>query len=138
VIDETAPALRHSVVTLSTFQKSEPPHLKYGASFHIRVIRSEHDASVLILLGELDINSLTQFEMVITETLSTEPPGLVFDLTQSEFVSAQGYDAIGRCSLEIPVEVWSRTGVAARVFGVLGYDRVNVVTTGTRLVDPRC
>jgi anti-anti-sigma regulatory factor len=125
-------------MTLSTFQNSEPPHLQYGASFHIRVICSEHGASVLILLGELDITSLTQFELVITETLSTEPSGLVFDLTQSEFVSAQGYDAIGRCSLEIPVEVWSRTGVAAKVFGVLGYDRVNVVTTGTPLVDPRC
>ena len=65
---------------------------------------------------------------MITEVLSGKPKELIFDLTQSEFVSAQGYDAIGRCSLRLPVQVRSRTGLAARVFAVLGYEEVNVVT----------
>ena len=70
--------------------------------------------------------------------LSSTPKALMFDLTQSQFVSAQGYDAIGRCSLEVPVEVRSRTGVAGRVFAALGYGRVDVVTVQRPEVDPWC
>jgi hypothetical protein len=80
-----------------------------------------------MLLGELDITSMNRFEAAVTEVLSSNPALLIFDLTRSEFVSAQGYDAIGRCSLRLPVQVRSRTGVAARVFTVLGYERVDVV-----------
>ena len=47
---------------------------------------------------------MAQFEGMISEVLSENPKELIFDLTQSEFISAQGYAAIGRCSLEVPVE----------------------------------
>ena len=94
--------------------------------------------AVVTLLGELDITSMAQFEAMIGEVLSHEPKGLVFDLTQSEFVSAQGYDAIGRCSLEVPVEVRSRTGVAGRVFAVLGYEQVDVISAQESEVGRRC
>ena len=136
VIDERTLDSERSVLRTSTFRSSEAPNLQYGSTFRMRVIRREHESSVAVLLGELDVTSLEQFELMITEVLSSEPKELVFDLTQSEFVSAQGYDAIGRCSLRVPVEVRSRTGVAARVFAVLGYDRVNVVTVQDTEVGP--
>jgi hypothetical protein len=47
-------------------------------------------------------------------------------------VSAQGYAAIGRCSLHTSVEVRSGTTLASRVFDIYGYDRV--VTTVTMQV----
>jgi hypothetical protein len=55
--------------------------------------------------------------------------GLIVDLTGCQFVSAQGYAAIGRCSLRTPVEVRSGTTLASRVFEIYGYDRVTTVTT---------
>lgn len=127
VIDERASASRRSGVSASTFRNSEGPSLQYGAALQIRVSRRDDDVSVVVLLGELDVTSMAQFESAIVELLSGEPKALIFDLTQSEFVSAQGYDAIGRCSLEVPVEVRSRTGVAARVLAVLGYEGVDAV-----------
>jgi anti-anti-sigma regulatory factor len=138
VIDERALASRHPHVRLSTLRSSETPNLQYGAAFNIRIIRRDDDSSVVILLGELDVTSMAQFELMITEVLSSRPKELLFDLTQSQFVSAQGYDAIGRCSLEVPVEVRSRTGVAGRVFAVLGYERVEVISAQEPEVDQRC
>jgi anti-anti-sigma regulatory factor len=138
VIDERAPASRSSAEWSSKFRKSDAPNLQYGTAFHIRVISRDDDLAVVTLLGELDITSMAQFEAMIGEVLSHEPKGLVFDLTQSEFVSAQGYDAIGRCSLEVPVEVRSRTGVAGRVFAVLGYEQVDVISAQESEVGQRC
>ena len=138
MIDERASASRRSVVRSSTLRNSETPNLQYGAAFNIRIIRRDDDSSVVILLGELDVTSMAQFEVMITEVLSSKPKELIFDLTQSQFVSAQGYDAIGRCSLEVPVEVRSRTGVAGRVFAVLGYERVEVISAQEPEVDQRC
>ena len=128
MIDERSLATRRSEVRSSTLRDNEAPNLQYGTAFHTRIIRRDDGTCVAILLGELDVTSMTQFELMITELLSGKPKELIFDLTQSEFVSAQGYDAIGRCSLRLPVEVRSRTGLAARVFGVLGYEGVDVVT----------
>jgi hypothetical protein len=129
VIEERTSASRRarSASKSSTFRNSEAPNLQYGASFQIRVIRSDDESTLAMLLGELDITSMNRFEAAVTEVLSSNPALLIFDLTRSEFVSAQGYDAIGRCSLRLPVQVRSRTGVAARVFTVLGYERVDVV-----------
>jgi hypothetical protein len=138
VIDERAPASRSSAECSSRFRKSGAPNLQYGTAFQILVIRRDDDSSVVTLLGELDITSIAQFEAMIGEVLSHKPTGLVFDLTQSEFVSAQGYDAIGRCSLEVPVEVQSRTGVAGRVFAALGYERVDVISAQEPEVGQRC
>lgn len=111
--------------------------MQYGTAFQIRIIRHDDGSSVAILLGELDGTSMAQFESVIAELLSSKPKQLLFDLTQSQFVSAQGYDIIGRCSLEVPVEVRSRTGVAGRVFAVLGYDRVDLIAVHGLWADPQ-
>ena len=40
----------------------------------------------LLLLGELDITSMVQFERTITEVLSGNPKQLIFDLTHSQFI----------------------------------------------------
>lgn len=126
MIDERTWVLRRAAAGPSASPDRTAPNLQYGAAFHIRVTRRGDGSSLADLLGELDVTSIAQFELAITELLSSNPRGLIFDLTQSRFVSAQGYDAIGRCSLEVPVQVRSRTGLAARVFTVLGYDRVDV------------
>jgi anti-anti-sigma regulatory factor len=133
-----ASACRRAVVRPSTLRNSDTPNLQYGAAFNVRIIRRDDHSSVVILLGELDVTSMAQFEVMITEVLSSGPKALIFDLTQCQFVSAQGYDAIGRCSLEVPVEVRSRTGVAGRVFAVLGYERVEVISAQEPAVDQRC
>ncbi len=85
------------------------------------------DGSVaLLLLGELDITSMVQFERALAEVLSGNPKELIFDLTQSQFISAQGYAAIGRCNLEVPVRVRCRTRLASKVLAIYGYERVAI------------
>ena len=71
---------------------------------------------------------MEQFEQALAEVMAESPPGLLFDLTECQFVSARGYAAMGRCSVTVPVEVRSRTGIASRVFTIFGYDRVATVT----------
>jgi hypothetical protein len=113
-------------VTLATERKSDVPNLRYGASFHIRVVRRVDESVTLLLLGELDITSMAQFEQVISEVLSVRPKELIFDLTQSEFVCAQGYAAIGQCSSEVHVGLRSRTALASKVLAIYGYERVGI------------
>ena len=103
------PQQSRTVVTLATLRGSHVPNLRYGTSVHIRVVRGDDESSPSLLLGELDITSMAQFERVITEVLSASPKELIFDVTQSQFISAQGYAAIGRCSSEVPVRLRSRT-----------------------------
>jgi len=117
-----------SVSKSATLRTIDAPDLQYGTALHIRVTRCADGSSVVSLFGELDVTSMPQFDLVTSETLSSKPKEMIFDLTQCQFVSAQGYAAIGRCSLEVPVEVRSRSGLAARVFAVLGYDRVGSFT----------
>ena len=81
---------------------------------------------------------MSQFERVITKVLSANPKELIFDLTQSQFISAQGYAAIGHCSSEVPVRLRSRTSLAAKVLDIYGYDRVTVVTERGPDVDLPC
>jgi hypothetical protein len=70
-----------------------------------------------------------QFEQVL-RAATTEPlMGLVIDLTECQFISAQGYAAIGRLSLRTPVEVRSATALASKVFDIYGYDGVTTVVT---------
>ena len=66
------------------------------------------------------------FKRIISEVLWDEPRELIFDLTQSQFVSAQGYAAIGHCSPEVPVRVRSRTALASKVLAIYGYERVEI------------
>ena len=95
------------------------------------------DGSVaLLLLGELDITSMVQFERMITEVLSGNPKQLIFDLTHSQFISAQGYAAIGRCSPEVPVEVWSSTDLASKVLAIYGYEQVAIAIRARTCMNP--
>ena len=126
MIDDRALASRPSDARSSTLRNSEAPNLWYGTSFQIRVSRRDDGAVVLQLLGDLDITSMVQFERMITEVLQGSPKELIFDLTQSQFVSAQGYAAIGHCSLAVPVRVRSRTLLASKVLAVYGYEQVAV------------
>jgi hypothetical protein len=113
-------------VRAATLQNSEAPHLQYGISFQTRVIRRGDGSVSLLLLGELDITSMAEFERMVSEVLMGSPKELIFDLTQSQYVSAQGYAAIGRCSVEVPVMVRSRTGLASKVLATYGYERVAI------------
>jgi hypothetical protein len=126
VIDDRALASKHSGARSSTLRNCETPNLWYGTSFQVRVSRRDDGSVVLLLLGDLDITSMVPFERLITEVLSGSPKELIFDLTQSQFISAQGYAAIGHCSLEVPVRVRSRTVLASKVLAVYGYEQVAI------------
>ena len=63
---------------------------------------------------------------------------MIFDLSQSLFISAQGYAAIGDCSLEVPVRIRSRTDLLSKVLAIYGYDRVMIVTERGPDVDLPC
>ena len=67
------------------------------------------------------------FEQVLAEVLSGPPRELMFDLSEAHFISAQGYAAMGRCSLDARVTIRSRTELASRVLTAFGYDQVAIV-----------
>ena len=81
---------------------------------------------------------MAHFEPVITEVLSANPKELIFDLTQCQFMSAQGYAAIGDCSSQVPVRLRSRTALAAKVLAIYGYERVTVLIERGPEVDVPC
>ncbi len=83
---------------------------------------------VVELFGELDVVSMERFEGTVAELLSCHPSELLFDLTKSEFVCAQGYSVMGRCSAEVKVVVRSRSELSARVLALYGYEDVVVLT----------
>ena len=93
----------------------------------MQVFSHDGERVVLKLLGELDIVSMARFERLLAEVLSSHPKELRFDLTQAQFISAQGYAAMGRCSLEVRVTVRSRTELASRILATYGYDEVMMV-----------
>jgi hypothetical protein len=111
---------------VARLRNGETPTLPYGTLFQVHVAHRDDESVVLLLLGELDVPSMDAFERVVAEVLSSTPRALIFDLTQSEFVSAQGFATIGRCSTEITVEIRSRTHLASRVLTALGYEGIKV------------
>jgi hypothetical protein len=120
---------RRGVERADAFGKVGELDVHYGSSIRIRIVRDAGKPVVLILRGELDLTCMGAFEQAL-RTVMTEPlMGLIVDVTDCQFVSAQGYAAIGRCSLRTPVEVRSGTTLASRVFNIYGYDRVTTVTT---------
>jgi anti-anti-sigma factor len=131
-------APQRPVVRGATLRERAVPLLGYGTSFQVRVLRRDDEAVLLILFGELDVTSMAQFERVITEVVSGSPKELIFDLSQCQFMSAQGYAAIGDCSMEVPVRVRSRTDLASKVLAIYGYDRVTVATDRGPNVDLPC
>lgn len=115
------------IAKVMTLRKDEAPNLQYGTEFNVHPVRRDDGSVVLFLVGELDVTSMAQFERAVDAVLSSNPRELIFDLSRSQFVSAQGYATMGRCSDQLPIEIRSRTGLAARVLTVLGYERVDVV-----------
>jgi hypothetical protein len=103
-------------------------NVQYGSSIRIRIVRDAGQPVVLILRGELDLTCMGAFEQALRTATAEPMVGLIVDLTDCQFVSAQGYAAIGRCSLYTPVEVRSGTTLASRVLSIYGYDRVTTVT----------
>ena len=95
--------------------------------FQVRVIRDDDSRVVVELFGELDLVSMDRFEQVVAEVLSSRPREVIFDLTRSQFVSIQGYAAIGRCSLAFHVSVRPRTALTSRILAICGYERVAIV-----------
>ncbi len=97
--------------------------------FRVRVIGDDQIRVVVELSGALDLVSIAEFERVIAEVLSHSPKELVFDLTQTHFISAQGYAAMGRCSLGgVHVLVRAKTELTSKIFAICGYDRIRIVT----------
>jgi len=101
----------------------------------VRVFSHDGERVVLKLMGELDIVSMARFERLIEEVLSSHPKELRFDLTQAQFISAQGYAAMGHCSLEVRVTVRSRGELASRVLAIYGYDQVMLVMSQPPVVE---
>jgi anti-anti-sigma regulatory factor len=131
------PDVRRSIVTdtrgadtrrrnncAGTFGRSDHLTVGYGTPLQIRMVRGEGCPDALVLRGELDITSMGSFEEALAEVMVQRPSQMLFDLTECRFVSAQGYAAMGRCSVSTSVKVRSRTDIARRVFTILGYDRV--------------
>jgi hypothetical protein len=101
-------------------------NVEYGSSIRIRLVRNAGRPVVLVLRGELDLTCMGAFEQALNTAMAEPLMGLIVDLTDCQFVSAQGYAAIGRCSLQTAVEVRSGTTLASRVFDIYGYDKVTV------------
>jgi hypothetical protein len=102
-------------------------NVQYGSSIRIGIVLDAGKPVVLILRGELDLTCMEAFEQALRTAMADPIVGLIVDLTDCPFVSAQGYAAIGRCSLKTPVEVRSGTTLASRVFDIYGYDSVTTV-----------
>jgi hypothetical protein len=120
---------RRGVERAAAFGKVGELNVQYGSSVRIRIVRDDGKPVVLILRGELDLTCMGAFEQALRAVMAEPLLGLIVDLTDCQFVSAQGYAVIGRCSLKTPVEVRSGTTLASRVFDIYGYDRVTTVTT---------
>jgi hypothetical protein len=127
VIQERVSDPQRRIARVVAPRRGEVPNLGYGNQFRIQVREHGNDSVVVLLFGELDLTTTAEFERVVAGVLSCTPEKVIFDLTRSQFVSAQGYAVMGRCSSEVAVEVRSRTGLASRVLTVLGYELVDVV-----------
>ncbi len=110
-----------------TLQQCENGTRQHRSVFEVRVISDDDGHLVVELFGELDLVSMAAFEQVVAGVLSGKPKELIFDLTQTQFISIEGYAAMGRCSLGVDVSIRSRTELAARIMAICGYDRVMIV-----------
>jgi hypothetical protein len=129
VTNEKASGPRPVVGRSGAFGKIGDLSVHYGSSIRVSVAREDGKRVVLILHGELDCTSMAAFEQALGTAMREPLMELVVDLTGCRFVSAQGYAAIGRCSLRTPVEVRSGTTLASRVFDIYEYDGVTTVMT---------
>jgi anti-anti-sigma factor len=96
--------------------------------FRVETTPREACSVNLGLFGELDLVSMPEFREVLATVLSNRPRELIFDLTNARFVSAQGFVAIGRCSLVVErVVIRSLSGFPERVMRVLGQDNLTFI-----------
>jgi hypothetical protein len=107
--------------------------LHYGDAFAVLVTPTGGDGVVIELIGELDVVSMERFERAVADVLEDGPGELIFDLTSSPFVSAQGYSLMGRCAAVAKVTVRSSCSLAARVLALYGHDDVVVLTDSKAL-----
>jgi anti-anti-sigma regulatory factor len=126
-LHESSSSSRPPVTKPTTPQQCEYGTLQSESLFQVRVTSDDAGQFTVVLFGELDLVSMAAFEQVVAEVLSGKPKELFFDLTQTQFISIQGYVAMGRCSLGVHVSIRSRTELAARVLAICGYDRVTIV-----------
>jgi anti-anti-sigma factor len=120
---------RRAVGSTTAIGKGGELNVQYGSSVRIHIVRDDGQPVILILRGELDVPTMGALEQALRTAMEEPVIGLIVDLTDCQFISAQGYGAIGRCSLRTPVEVRSRTDIATRVFAAFGFDGVTTVTT---------
>jgi anti-anti-sigma factor len=96
--------------------------------FRVEISKHDDRKVTLSLVGDLDLVSMPAFAIALAAVATDKPRHLVLDLTAAEFVSSQGFVAIGRCSQELErVTVRSRSGLALRVFRALGYDDIECI-----------
>lgn len=98
---------------------------------HFRTeITSGDDGVVLIqFVGELDLVTLPDLETALDAVLSSEPCAVIFDLRRAAFISVDGFEAIGRCSLVLDrVSVRAKDAFAEKILRLLGYDRIEFIT----------
>jgi anti-anti-sigma factor len=101
--------------------------LHYGGLFGLRVVPNREGVVVVELIGELDVVSMDRFERTVADLLSDHPRELLFDLTQAQFISVQGYWVMGACSAAVHVTVRSVSSLSARILALFGHDVVVVL-----------
>jgi anti-anti-sigma regulatory factor len=98
-------------------------------TFRVETTSREARSVSLVLFGELDLVSMPEFREVLARVLSDHPRELIFDLTTTQFVSVQGFLAIGRTSLVVErVVIRSVSGFPERVMRVLGQENLTFIT----------
>ncbi len=79
---------------------------------------------MLALSGELDMASMPVFDAHLATPIVQQAVEIIFDITATQFISAEGYRRIGQCSLSKKnVVVRCRTSFASKVLAACGYDR---------------
>ena len=79
--------------------------------------------------GELDLLTMPAFEAALDALLSASPREALFDVCGAQFISVEGFAAIGRVSLTVErVTVNARDDFAEKIFRLLGYDRIGFDT----------
>jgi hypothetical protein len=102
------------------------------APFRAEIITRADETVIIELFGELDLVSMATFEGTLAAALSRRPRRVIFDISAAQFISVQGFAAIGRCSQVVEsVTVHYKNWLAEGVLRTLGYEQVACVETGS-------
>jgi hypothetical protein len=96
-------------------------------AFRAEITAHDDDVITLELFGELDLVSMAHFEAALAAVLMRSPRRVIFDLSAAQFISAQGFAAMGRCSGDFKVAVCSSSRLALKNLRALGYDEVECI-----------